>query len=57
MLDPRNRNEVTVGEASRLNLLQTQIKFLMVSMVTTETIPPESEAIGMEEGISYFPSS
>lgn len=41
VVDPRNRNEVIVGEASRLNLLQTQIKFLMVSMVTTETIPPE----------------
>lgn len=57
VLDPRNRKKVIVGEASRVNLLQTRRKFTMVSMVTTEIIPLQSEAVGMEEGIAYFSSS
>lgn len=57
VVDSRNRKKVIVGEASRVNLLQTRRKFTMVSMVTTETIPLQSEAVGMEEGIADFSSS
>lgn len=45
-------------EASRIKLLRTQMKFMVVSMVTREIgIPLWSEAVGVEASIPHFSSS